>query len=628
MVQKYEIIKTEDLPFLENSKFSPNVIRNVAQNILSFLKQNATKSGHTYWLFKGRKDDVVKLYDLTSLGTAGEFGTPKTQSPNGENQNRMNENDEKNPFTVPVAMLLYKVARNMKNSSEKIQPKQAGSMKALLENCIKLLPKEQYPQIVTSSFYLLCDIHLPTGIDPMSPKFENGTAESESVYDDENSSDDSDEQCDKMKKLTKEDKNSSNPPPLVANIEERCQSALQYIVNGLSCLQYISNNEARLNKTEEETNEQIQKTHVPRNEQCSKVNSVQDIPVTCKKNRSKKNKSKKNKQPINVQTNINMKSEKILKPSQGAEWNIHLKMLLLEKSCLIYAILTEQAYQREEYGRSLKFILFATKCYHIVTKLESSLMIGMNYYTNVLARAGDCFFKCAQNINSINLFLDQYHAERDIDLLFEKELHEEFAQINESMELRHPTKNVEQLILHSISSYEMALKFADESSSHIDILGRIGSVLNELGIRYMNWALDVSMYSIATQSDIEKCPDSGDEHLKLTLAEKSYDCLIRGIDTFEKIKDNANLAILLCNMGRFMRFRAHLEERSFSFKKICYESAFTSYQRALTILESKKQNSQLWDVVNWELSSGKFTLAKHMFEHFQKKDMVRYFCNT
>jgi len=64
IVQKYELIKTEDLPHLENSKFSPKVIRDIAQNILSFLKSNATKAGHTYWLFKGKNDDVVKLYDL------------------------------------------------------------------------------------------------------------------------------------------------------------------------------------------------------------------------------------------------------------------------------------------------------------------------------------------------------------------------------------------------------------------------------------------------------------------------------------------------------------------------------------------------------------------------------------
>ena len=54
IVQKYELIKTEDLPNLDEAKFCPKVIKDIAQNILSFLKNNATKAGHTYWLFKGR----------------------------------------------------------------------------------------------------------------------------------------------------------------------------------------------------------------------------------------------------------------------------------------------------------------------------------------------------------------------------------------------------------------------------------------------------------------------------------------------------------------------------------------------------------------------------------------------
>lgn len=54
IVQRYELVKTEDLPHLPDSKFSPNLVRGVAQNILSFLKSNATKAGHTYWLFKGK----------------------------------------------------------------------------------------------------------------------------------------------------------------------------------------------------------------------------------------------------------------------------------------------------------------------------------------------------------------------------------------------------------------------------------------------------------------------------------------------------------------------------------------------------------------------------------------------
>ena len=53
IVQSYELIKTEDIPNLDGSKFSASVVKDVATNILSFLKSNATKEGHTYWLFKG-----------------------------------------------------------------------------------------------------------------------------------------------------------------------------------------------------------------------------------------------------------------------------------------------------------------------------------------------------------------------------------------------------------------------------------------------------------------------------------------------------------------------------------------------------------------------------------------------
>lgn len=53
--QYYELMKTEEIPYLEGSKFAPGVVKDIAQNILSFLKSNAAKEGHTYWLFKGDK---------------------------------------------------------------------------------------------------------------------------------------------------------------------------------------------------------------------------------------------------------------------------------------------------------------------------------------------------------------------------------------------------------------------------------------------------------------------------------------------------------------------------------------------------------------------------------------------
>ena len=53
-LQKYEVVKTEDIPKLEDSKFDPQVVTDIAKNILAFLKNNATKEGHTYWLYKGK----------------------------------------------------------------------------------------------------------------------------------------------------------------------------------------------------------------------------------------------------------------------------------------------------------------------------------------------------------------------------------------------------------------------------------------------------------------------------------------------------------------------------------------------------------------------------------------------
>ncbi|KAL4703602.1 hypothetical protein ACJJTC_006779 [Scirpophaga incertulas] len=151
IVQKYEPMKTEELPNLENSRFSPKVIRNVAQNILSFLKSNVTKAGHTYWLFKGPHDDVVKLYDLTSL-------CPDSLD---------------NPFTTPVAMLLYRVARNMKITNR------TKHVKQLLEHVIVLLKAERYPQIVASSHYMLADLYVPATTNPACPNFKDDTSESD-----------------------------------------------------------------------------------------------------------------------------------------------------------------------------------------------------------------------------------------------------------------------------------------------------------------------------------------------------------------------------------------------------------------------------------------------------------------
>jgi len=64
---------------------------------------------------------------------------------------------------------------------------------------------------------------------------------------------------------------------------------------------------------------------------------------------------------------------------------------------------------------------------------------------------------------------------------------------------------------------------------------------------------------VAGDAQAEDSPSADPaEPLYVKLTVNSYDCLRRGIEAFTAVEDNVNLAFLYCNMGRFMRLRAHL----------------------------------------------------------------------
>ena len=58
------------------SSLYPKVVKDVAQNILSFMKANCTREGHTYWLFKGivvfNFASVNPLHHITHFGENGQ----------------------------------------------------------------------------------------------------------------------------------------------------------------------------------------------------------------------------------------------------------------------------------------------------------------------------------------------------------------------------------------------------------------------------------------------------------------------------------------------------------------------------------------------------------------------------
>uniref|UniRef100_A0A6V7IA57 Erythroid differentiation-related factor 1 n=1 Tax=Bracon brevicornis TaxID=1563983 RepID=A0A6V7IA57_9HYME len=664
IVQKYELIKTEDLPNLDNAEFSPKVIRDIAQNILSFLKNNATKAGHTYWLFKGKDEDVVKLYDLTSL--CSEI------SSNDESESEKGQN----PFTVPVAMLLYRVARNMKYSNDRATPGHQGTIRMLLQNCVKLLNREKYPQIVTSAHYMLSDLYIPAETDPAKPNFlgDDPSHEPDTPADQNNdnnshgppnneadgASGDSTAQAKHVKTLmfaqiqdqpeNEPEDFKYKPPPVNETIYERCQIALDNIHKGLECLKYFpinkppDNNESK----EDQLNMARPSEAIPmpyyslndhpvdgNSQQASGSNSSVGQQRSRKKNQQKKKvrnysaHSDLNEKKIsNAETNndtdhrekeklsISKKSLSLCEKSKNVEtlptwqapkrtdncsWKAHLKALLYEKAALVFAVLTEYEYSNKCYGASLRYILNVLKCQKI---LEIFCDIKNNKSLSyLLGRAGDCCLMLVQDWPNIDQHREALTSKREVDDRIAEEIEhiKDIDDINGATIFVDALESIEACLLASYKFYDKALILEPLDVDKRNLIRRVGNIHNELGVLYMNQA-SAKYQQDDNQSDRR-------ESINWFLSQSMHH-LELGIKAFEGVHDEANLALLHSNTGRLMRLRAHinLEDKPID-ERFFYNKAVSSYQKALQVLETRKTNPSIWDTINWDLSTTLFTLA-------------------
>lgn len=489
IVQKYEHVKTEDLPHMENSKFSPKVIRNVAQNILSFLKSNATKAGHTYWLFKAKNDDVVKLYDLTTLqevASTKEDGSESDEKKVESEESEEDDNDQQNPFTIPVAMLLYTLARNLKYSKEKLTSKQAGNIKQLLDNCLKLLPKEKYPQIAISSHYILSDIQIQAGIDISNPSvhnFEDDESDSDEFYedgpsDDEDDVDLSDECYSAMQSISdavKESKGYSKkqkPQPLkLGTIQERSKIALENVISGLGCLEFFGNEPMMAKEKKKEKQQIIHEELNP-----NLANPEIPIPMGWSGEESKKSRKKSKKKDSETatstsssETQINSKSLLMKGAPNVKTLNTHLKVLLYEKASLTYACLAEDSYNSEKFGATLYFLEMSIVCQNLVTKY---VPVMSNQKSCLYGRAGDCYFQISKQLEKIDDFVHELkNSESDLDKEIIKELEKD--EITKD-KFKDPVKDMDEMLEASCVAYEKSLSFSEESK--YEHARRLGSV--------------------------------------------------------------------------------------------------------------------------------------------------------
>ena len=115
-----------------------------------------------YFCLLGPDDDIVKLYDLTSLCQT--------------------ERDD-NPYTLPVATLLYKMAHNLVSKSDhETRMKESGTIRTLLQHCLNMLDPEKFPEYHCAAAYMMSDLFIDDNISEQNwPSDDNDWNSSDSI---------------------------------------------------------------------------------------------------------------------------------------------------------------------------------------------------------------------------------------------------------------------------------------------------------------------------------------------------------------------------------------------------------------------------------------------------------------
>ncbi|KAK8396959.1 hypothetical protein O3P69_005150 [Scylla paramamosain] len=604
IVQKYELIKTEDLPHMCENQFSPTLVRDVAQNILAFLNSKATKEGHTYWLFKGKDDDIVKLYDLTSLCLEDHMCVDTRE------EEEIPAQDPGNPFTVPVAMLFYRVAKNMRASED--ANKKIASIRALLKNSLTLLDKDKFPKIVSSAHYMLSDLYVPQDIDPDSPVLSDCSDE-DSEWSSVHGSDDEDF-CEEQESQSVTPSNPSSSiklsslckpyisktqstyykaPPLLGTLEERCYTALSHVCEALECLHTSQSREKEHGKSKQGSESPSSSVNQSRStsqsqEEPKMARPFHPIPMPYSPlnahSDSTEDKGKalvvSSESPQRRELTVSVLSQQYCVSS----WWDKLHVLLLRKASLVYLVMARNSFNAKRYGLALRYSRFSTHAWH-----------GM------VCRLG------LQAWNEVATHIDEYNT---VSSVHEKilTLLDHILPAQECIRTIKVPCDVEEALTLSLTCFDEALLVADPEAEML-LARRLGNVCNELGVMYMNQA--------GKLCEEEKIGFKGAEELW----KKSAEVLCRGLQSFEKVKDVANVALLLSNTGRLMRLCAFHsvpkdEPRQFvNPERLYYEQALKEYQKALEVLKSRKKNEEIWELVVWEYGTTLYTMASLLQDH-------------
>ncbi|XP_040035033.2 erythroid differentiation-related factor 1 [Gasterosteus aculeatus] len=608
IVQKYEMIKTEEIPHLENSNFSTRVVKDIAQNILSFLKSNCTKEGHTYWLFKASGSDIVKLYDLTTLCEEAE------------------EEKCQNPFTLPVAVLLYRVASNLMLKARQNR-KHYGTIRTLLLNCVKLLDEERHPQIMASAHYMLSELFQldepPEGDGGESLRAggsEDSYSDEDREEEEEELTEDSDENCSYSSSSPQDDSKAvavirsvwelsvpekyksthqirpSGVFPVSQDKEERCRHVLSYVLKGLKAVDGTIKKESDLPAADPNTPIPLKYEDKSATGACPAEQGISLLERA---------------RPLQVDQKHPTRSGMI-----PCSWQHRMKLQLFLKASKAYYVLSDAATNLLKYGRALRYIKLSLQCYDAYCSVSGPLNPHvLQFHSQCLSLCGDIQLMLAQNSNNRAAYLEEYsyQTKEDQEILHSLQRESSCQAFNMATDLAMDPEY--QLFVSSKcyeAAYELVISEAlkDHATDQLaQVLKRLGNIRNEMGVYHMNQAA-----AMQTEKEVKTSVSIAEQEMW----KKSFSFFEKGMKDFEAIEDSTNTALLLCNTGRLMRIcaQAHCavsadqSRGEFSPEEaLYYNKAIDYYSRALKSLASRVNHPAVWDSVNWELSTTYFTLA-------------------
>ncbi|XP_065071675.1 erythroid differentiation-related factor 1-like isoform X2 [Rhopilema esculentum] len=586
IVQKYEMVLTEDLPKLEDCKFSPKVVKSIAQDILSFLKSKCTKEGHTYWLFKGSESDIVKLYDLTSIC------------------NEEADDSSLNPFTLPVASLLFRIANNMIASGIN-RKKDAVAASCLLQNCILLLENSNQSELTLAAHYLLAQLYMQDFFSADDDSNDGKPSFEEEGFDDNfaneaegftRASDDEKVNEGYRVLVDARKQNYQANAWLNATKEEKCRMTIKFIVKALQSYNVVSSRAGK--RLTYGDFEGATSSSSASNEQSGSIISLRDTQTG---------------HTVEDRIYSNYGLHDMQNPENG-----RIIRNLNIAAVNAYSSLAELSISKEKYGRALRFLKIALQAIGKIPSPQPDTVLRKHAKVNMLlgdvclvfARtktvSREDYFSLSEDDTEFIRLCDSY----DAACMPENEL-ARGSNIDEIFML-----SSEELLIKAVSWYEESVAVSPSDETDLEnveqvsaVTGRLGNVRNELGVFYMNVASSL----LKSHGD----PTAEEQ----SLWKKSYQYFETGIEAFLVVSDKSNVALLHSNRARLMRLcataygnstRQNEEEERGEFthqERLYFNKAFEFYQKALSCLGSKDKSQDIWNQISFDLSGAYFAMA-------------------